>query len=103
MSRLPGPNFGAHCLEAVGVNFTLGPQEHVFGGYQLYIGQTGGLYGVQVLSLQESAADSSGPEIHVLLDRIGHRFVDHDVSQVQPSAGLQDPEHLIETRRFVGG
>jgi len=76
------PDVGAHGLKPVGVLFTRCPQEPVFGGYQFYICQAGARYGIQVLSLQESAADSSGPEVHVLLGPVGHRFVHNYVGQI---------------------
>jgi hypothetical protein len=65
----------------MGAGFTRGSRKHVDGGNQLHVREAGPLDGVQVLSLQESAADSSGPQVHVGLGAFGHLFVDHDVGQ----------------------
>jgi hypothetical protein len=102
-SRFNGPDIGSHRLEAVGPLFAFRSGEHIFGGYDFYVVQTRGCDGVQILSLQESAADSSRSEVHNLLGRVGDFFVDHNVGDIQPSAGLQDPEHLSEAGVFVGG
>ena len=101
--RFSGPDICALGLEPVGVFFTRCPHEHVLGRYQFHIRQSGALDGVQVLSFQESAADSSGPEVHVLLGLVGHLFIGYDVGQIQASAGLQNPEYLLEHRVFIGG
>jgi hypothetical protein len=45
----------------MGVAFALGPGKDIGGGDQFHIHQTSLLNGIQVLSLQESAADSSRP------------------------------------------
>ena len=65
-----GSNISAHGLELLGPLAALGAVEHVFGGDQLHIDQTGARDRIQVLSLQESAADSSGPEVYFLSDLI---------------------------------
>jgi hypothetical protein len=48
----------------------LGTIKHVFGGDQLHIYQAGTRDRIQVLSFQESAADSSGPEVDFFLDLV---------------------------------
>jgi hypothetical protein len=45
----------------VSIPFALGPGKDISGGDQFHIYQTGLLNGIQVLSLQESAANSSSP------------------------------------------
>ena len=57
----PRPNVGPHGLEGVGGAFPFRAGENVGGRHQLYVSKTGLLDSIQVLSLQESAADSSGP------------------------------------------
>ena len=44
----------------------LSPCEHVFRGHYFHIRQSGAIDGIQILSLQESAADSSGPKVNDL-------------------------------------
>jgi hypothetical protein len=45
----------------VSVALALGPGKNISGGDQFHIHKTGLLNGIQVLSLQESAANSSSP------------------------------------------
>ncbi len=66
----------------MGVRLTLGPGEHVDCGNDIHVVHASAHGGVQILSLQESAADSSGPEVHILFDRVWHFFVSHNVGQV---------------------
>ncbi len=58
---LPRPNVGPQGLEGVGGAFPFRAGENVGGRHQLYVSKTGLLDSIQILSLQESAADSSGP------------------------------------------
>ena len=57
--------------------------------------QTGTHDGIQILSLQERAADSSGPKVHIFFGAIGHLLVDNDVSQIQTSAGLEQTKYFL--------
>lgn len=92
LGRFPGPDVGAHSLKGMGVALSLGSSENVGGGHQLQVRETGLLDRIQVLSLQESAADSSCPQVHVGLGPVGHGLVHHDVGQVEAAAGFQHPE-----------
>jgi hypothetical protein len=61
LSRFSRPNICSNGLKGMGVAFALGPGKDIGGGDQFHIHQTSLLNGIQVLSLQESAADSSRP------------------------------------------
>ena len=63
--------------------------------------QTGTHDGIQVLSFQESAADSSGPKIHIFFGAIGHLLVDNDVSQIQNSAGLEHTKYFLSNVKCI--
>ena len=81
LRRLPlhRSDVGAHGLECVGVGLAFRTQENVGCRDQLDVGETGLLDGIQVLSFQESAADSSSPKVHVGFGLVRKLFVDHDV------------------------
>lgn len=96
LTRLSGPNVGPHSAKGVGVALTSGPCEDVKGGHQLNVYEPSSLDGVQVLSLQESAANSSRPQVHVGLGAIGHRLMQHDIRQIEPPAGLEGADNLGE-------
>ena len=96
-----GPNVGPQGLEGVGVGFPLGPGEDVGGGYQFHVRETGLLDSIQVLSFQESSADSSGPEVYICLGGIRDRFVHHDVGEIQTASRFQRPEYLIKCHVLV--
>ena len=96
LSWFPGPNVGPHGFESVGVSLPLGSGEDVGGRYQLHVHETGLLDSIQVLSLQESSADSSSPQIHVRLGGVRDRFVHHYVGEIQTATRFQRPEDLIK-------
>jgi hypothetical protein len=81
LARLSGPDVGPHGAKGVGVALPEGPGKDVLAGHQLDVREPGPLDGVQVLSLQESTADSSSPQVHVGLGPVGHRLVQYDVRQ----------------------
>ncbi len=91
---LYSPYVCSHGFELLGACFTPGSCEYVFSGNHFHFPQAGIVDSVQVLSFQESAADSSCPEVHFCLGAVGDRFVDHHVSQIQSATGLQDSENL---------
>jgi hypothetical protein len=57
--------------------------------------------GIQVLSIQKSAADSSGPKVHIFFGAIGHLLVDNDVSQIQTSAGLEHTKYFLSNVKCI--
>ena len=72
------------------------PRKHVLCRHYFHIRQSGASNGIQVLPFQESAADSSGPEVDDLFGCVGDRLVDDYVRDIQPAAGLQDSVDLNE-------
>jgi hypothetical protein len=78
----------------VSVSLTLGSSEDVSGGDQFHIDKSSLLNGIQVLSLQESAANSSGPEVYVGFYSVWHHFMHHNVRQVKAATRLQYPKDL---------
>ena len=96
LSWFPGPNVGAQGLKGVGVSLPLGSGEDVGGGYQLHVHETGLPDGIQVLSLQESSADSSGPEVYICLGGVRDRFVHHYIGEIQTATRFQRPEDLFK-------
>ncbi len=53
------------------------------------------------LCFQQSTGDSAGPEIDVVLCVLGDFFVDDDVRDLEPPAGLQHAADLPHHRHFV--
>ena len=96
LTWLSGPNVGSKSLEGVGVGFSLGTGEDVGGGDQLHVHETGLLDSIQVLSFQESSADSSSPEVYICLGGIRHRFVYHYIGEIQTATRFQRPEDLFK-------
>jgi hypothetical protein len=92
--RLSGPDVGAHSLKGVGVAFPGRPGENIRRGNQLCIHQARLLDGIQVLSLQESAANSSSPQVNVGFGPIRDLLVDYNVRQVKTTPRLQGPENF---------
>jgi hypothetical protein len=86
----------------VGVAFPGRPGENIGGRNQFYVYKTSLLDGVQVLSLQESAADSSSPQINVGFGPVRHWLVDYDVGQVKTPPWLQGPEDFRKHPVLVG-
>ena len=101
LSWFPGPNVGAQSLKGVGVSLPLSSCEDVGGRHQLHVYETGLLDSIQVLSLQESSADSSSPQIHVRLSSIRDRFVYHYIGEIQTATRFQRPEDLIKHHVLV--
>ena len=96
LTWLSGPNVGSKSLEGVGVGFSLGTGEDVGGGAQLHVHETGLLDSIQVLSFQESSADSSSPEVYICLGGIRDRFVYHYIGEIQTATRFQRPEDLFK-------
>lgn len=53
--------------------------ENVDGGHQLHLDKTSLLYGIEILSFQESAANSSGPQCDVGFSGVWDRFMYHNI------------------------
>ena len=81
---LPGANVGAHGLERVGSGFAVSSSENIYRGHQLNFNESSLLDGVQVLSFQESSADSRGPQVHFALGVNWYLFVGHNVRLEKP-------------------
>ncbi len=81
LSGLEAPNVDPEGLEGAGVALSLSPGEYVDRGHQFHVNETGLLYGVQILSLQESAPDSSGPQIYIRFGAVRHWPMNHHVAQ----------------------
>ena len=99
--RFDRPYVRSHGLKLLCPLLALRSREHVFRRHYFHIRESGAIDGIQVLSLQESAADSSGPEVNDLFCRIGDRLIDNYVREIEPTAGFQDPEDLFETGVFI--
>jgi len=99
--RLPGADVSCHSPEGVGAGRPARADENVDGGYQLHLDKTRLLYGIEILSFQESAANSSGPQGDVGFGGVWDRFMDHNIGQVEPSCRLQRPEDFGQHPVFV--
>ena len=69
----------AHGFKGSGVAFPFAAGKNILGRDQLNIYESGLRYRVHILSFQESAADSSSPEVDVGFGSIRNRLVHHDV------------------------
>ena len=78
------------------VGFPFGSGEDVGGRHQLHVHETGLLDSIQILSFQESSADSSSPQIHVRLGSIRDWFVYHYVGEIQTATRFKRPKYLIK-------
>lgn len=96
LRRLAGPYVHSQGLKGLGIALSLGAGKYVHRGHQLHVRKAGLGNGLQVLSFQESPANSSRPEVHVGPGRIGHRPVHHDIREAEATAGPQHPEDLTE-------
>jgi hypothetical protein len=76
------------------IAFPSGPGKNISSGNQLDSYKASLLYGIQVLSLQESAANSSSPQINVSLGPVWNLLVNHYICQIKTSPRLQHPEDL---------
>jgi hypothetical protein len=56
----------------------------------------------RVLTLEQRAGDSAGPEVDALAGVLGDLVVDHYVGQLKPPAGPQHAVDLVEHRVLVG-
>ena len=79
---LYSPYVCSHGFELLGACLTTGSCENVFSGSGFHFPQAGIVDSVQVLAFQESAADSSCPEVYFCLGAVGDQFVDYHVSQI---------------------
>jgi hypothetical protein len=66
----------------------------ISGGNQLDIYKASLLNSIQVLSLQESTANSSSPQINVSLGPVWDLLVNHYICQIKTAPRLQHPEDL---------
>jgi hypothetical protein len=96
LSRLSGSDIGSHSLEGMSIAFPSRTGKDISSGNQLDIYKASLLYGIQVLSLQESAANSSSPQINVSLGPVWDLLVDHYICQIKTAPQLQHPEDLRE-------
>jgi hypothetical protein len=87
----------------VGITFHGRPGENVGRGNQFNVYKASLLDGVQVLPFQESAANSSSPQINVGLGSVGDSLVDYDVGQVKTAARLQGAEDFRKHPVLVRG
>ena len=100
--RFDRPYVCSHGLKLLCPLLALGPRKHVLCRHYFHIRQSGASDGIQVLPFQESAADSSGPEVDDLFGCVGDRLVDDYVREIQPAAGLQDSVDLNEAGVLIG-
>ncbi len=54
------------------------------------------------LCIQQSAGDSTLPEIDVLLALFRHCFLNHDVADLKTAARLENTRHFLESGELVG-
>ena len=99
--RFDRPYVCSHGLKLLCPLLAFCSREHVLRRHYFHIPQTGAIDGIQVLPLQESATDSSGPEVNDLFRCVRDRFIDDYVCEIQPAAGLQDPEDLNEAGKLI--
>jgi hypothetical protein len=76
----------------VSIAFPSRTSKDINGGNQLDIYKASLLYGIQVLSLQESTANSSSPQINVSLGPVWDLLVNHYICQIKTPPRLQHPE-----------
>ena len=90
-------------IELVGLALTGRPVEGAPPPAHLHPDEPGRFDRRDVLSFQESAADSGRPDGNVVSRRGGNLLVQDDVGDLQPAAWLQDPIGLAEDRNLVRG
>jgi hypothetical protein len=96
LSRLSGSDIGSHSLEGMSIAFPSRTGKDISSGNQLDIYKASLLNGIQVLSLQESAANSSSsPQINVSLGPVRDLLVDHYICQ------MMKMESLVWGRRYL--
>src|SRR6266851_2526215 len=100
---LLGPDVHALGLELVGLPLPAGAGEGGAPPGDLHGHEARLLDRVEVLSLQESAPDSGGPDGDVLPARGRDVLVDHDVGDLEAPARLEHPEGLGEDPVLLGG
>src|SRR5688572_4067048 len=94
--RFPRPDVNAFELVLVSLPLTRGALEWLASADDCNVDESGGLDQRDVLSFQESAADSGSPDRNVLAARRGDVFVDDDVGDLQPATVLQHAECFAE-------
>ena len=99
---LPGADVHALALELVGLALAAGARERLAPPHDLDVHESRPLNPLEVLSFQESAADSGGPDGDVLASGRRNILVHDDVGDLQPAAGTQRPEGLAEHAVLVG-
>lgn len=67
----------------------------------LKIDETRRDYGCLELCIQQSAGDSTLPEVDVLLALLRHRFLYDDVADLKTTVRLEDAGHLLESGKLV--
>ena len=100
-SGLAGADVHALGVEGVGVLLTAGAGERRAAPGDLQVDEAGGPDEGDVLSFQESAPNSGRPDGDVFPAIRRDVLVDDDVRDLEPSAGLQDPERFPEHGRLV--
>jgi hypothetical protein len=98
-----GTHVDALGLILVGLALARGTREGLTAPDDLHTDKPGSLDLGDVLSLQESAANSGSPDGDVLAARLRNVLVDDDVGDLQPATRLQDPERLLKDRVLVRG
>ncbi len=91
---LPGQHVDAFGFELVSLSLPAGASERLPPPRDLDVDETGLLDLRDVLSLQESAANSGSPNRDVVPSRGRDVPVHDDVSDLQPTASLEHPESL---------
>src|SRR5919106_4471710 len=99
--RFPRADVDALGLVLVRLTLARGAGERLATPRDLDVREPGRLDRCDVLSLQESAADSGSPDREVLAGGLGDCPVDDDVRELQPPARLQHAPRLAEDGLLV--
>ena len=60
----------------------------------LEVREAGGFYKGLKLCFQQSAGDSTGPQVNIFLGFLGHGYIHQDVPYLQASSGFEDSMHF---------
>ncbi len=101
LSTLSGENRNAPRVERFRRRFVLRPGEDVYLVAEPHILEAAVVQHPPPLCLQQSAGDSAGPQLDVVLRGLGHFFVNKDVGDLETAPGLQDAVHLSHYRDLV--
>ncbi len=78
-----------------------GAAEHIAVQADFKVFKPGSLHKGPKLCFQQSAGDSASPQVYVFLRRIWNGFLDNDIADLHPAAGLKDTVDLTKNGQLV--